>query len=73
MRAAFLVAEEAVNSGKLRPLVEHNPDRMTAYATELRIPVKSSVSCCLGSCQQRQTVAAGEGRPGPVLTRSGTA
>jgi hypothetical protein len=33
-RAAFLVAEEAVNCGKLWPLVEHNPVRITEYATQ---------------------------------------
>ncbi len=42
-RAAFLVAEEAVNRSKLRLLVEHNPVKITVYATELRIPVESSV------------------------------
>jgi hypothetical protein len=46
LRAASLVAEEAFNCGKLQPLVEHNPVRITAYATELRIPEESSVSCC---------------------------
>jgi hypothetical protein len=45
-RAAFLVAEEAVNLSKVRPLVEHNSVRITAYATELTIPLKSNISCC---------------------------
>ncbi len=42
----FLVVEEAANLRKLWPLVEHNPVRITAYATEVRKAVESSVSCC---------------------------
>jgi hypothetical protein len=38
----FLVAEEAVNPSKLRSLVKHNPVRITMFAAELRIPVKSN-------------------------------